>query len=294
MYRRLISLPRPLIAGTAVVAGACAAPTVGLLESAPSPSFNAARPESQLPAIRPRMADTALAGMGLWGGCSSLCLLERMLQVRLFAPPMMASGIIFFFGPSPPDPYGFLSGTLCAATISFATLAAASRFLPPVTASGAAAAAMLVWYKSTSTMFPPAAVLAGTLLGTISAGPAGSFALVPSLSYLAFPWLAGHAWLYACALMVSQLRASARIATTQRRLQSLHDQPDDVLRNTFATFDTSGDGALDAAELKVALRAALGLEVSYSDCTALIAIADKDGTGACDFDEFKAICQQQL
>ena len=74
----------------------------------------------------PKMADTAIAGIGLFGSIGLLGLLESMSGVPLFVPPMMASGIIFFAAPSPPSPQGFLSGTLCSATISFATLAALS------------------------------------------------------------------------------------------------------------------------------------------------------------------------
>ena len=68
------------------------------------------------------MVDTVLAGLGLWGGCTALGLLEPLTGLRLFAPPMMASGIIFFAGPQPPHPKGFLSGTLCSATLSLVTL----------------------------------------------------------------------------------------------------------------------------------------------------------------------------
>ena len=67
---------------------------------------------------RPKAADTALAGLGLFGSIALLGALEPIFDVKLFVPPMMASGIIFFAGPTPPDPRGFLSGTLCSATLS--------------------------------------------------------------------------------------------------------------------------------------------------------------------------------
>ena len=67
---------------------------------------------------RPKAADTALAGLGLFGAIALLGALEPVFDVKLFVPPMMASGIIFFAGPTPPDPRGFLSGTLCSATLS--------------------------------------------------------------------------------------------------------------------------------------------------------------------------------
>ena len=85
-----------------------------------------------------------------------------------------------------------------------------------------------------------------------------------------------------------------RVRLTQRELLSLHDQSDDALRTLFRRFDTSGDGALDADELKVALRGALGVDLSQSDCARLVAAADKDGTETLDFEEFCAICKGML
>ena len=57
-----------------------------------------------------KLADTALAGLGLWGSVSLLAYLEP-LAGPLFLDPMLASGIIFFVGPAPPNPKAFLSGT---------------------------------------------------------------------------------------------------------------------------------------------------------------------------------------
>ena len=45
---------------------------------------------------------------------------------------------------------------------------------------------------------------------------------------------------------------------------------------------------------KVALRTALGVDLSRSDCEHLIAVADKDGTGTVDFGEFRNICRGLL
>ena len=44
----------------------------------------------------------------------------------------------------------------------------------------------------------------------------------------------------------------------------------------------------------MALRVALGLDLSTADCEQLVLVADKDGTGSVDYDEFKAICREQL
>ncbi len=288
---------RRAAAGTAVAAG-----TYGLLVNR-SQLTAACEPYRQqalqlLPTPGPtKLVDTALAGLGLWGNCSVLGLLEPKLGVRLFAPPMMASGIIFFAAPTPPHPKGFLTGTLCSATLSLGVLALLSPIAPPVVAQGAAAGTLLMWYKLTGAMFPPAAVLAGLItaasVGTAAASPLG-LSLGASASYLCFPWLAGHAWLYGCAHAVSEARSKARVAMSKRELGSLAECTDASLRATFSKFDTSGDGALDADELKVALRVALGVELSRDECVELTMAADKDGTGTVDFDEFRAICRAEL
>ena len=51
---------------------------------------------------------------------------------------------------------------------------------------------------------------------------------------------------------------------------------------------------MDAVELKIALRAATGGEVELEDCKRLVAAADASGNGVVDFDEFKAICRQEV
>ena len=71
--------------------------------------------------------------------------------------------------------------------------------------------------------------------------------------------------------------------------RALGDATDDALRGVFDKFDTNGDGGLDASELKVALRGAVGLELSLDDCRQLVAFADRDGTGRLEFDEFRAM-----
>lgn len=63
---------------------------------------------------------------------------------------------------------------------------------------------------------------------------------------------------------------------------------DAKLRRLFDRMDTSGDGRLDESELKVALRGAIGAELSLDDCVYIIKSVDSDGDGTIDFGEFKA------
>ena len=62
----------------------------------------------------------------------------------------------------------------------------------------------------------------------------------------------------------------------------------------FDKFDTDKSGALDADELKVALRVALGDDLSIEDCRGLVRSADRDGNGVVDFEEFGFICRGQV
>lgn len=313
---RLLSRPRAVLAVTAS-AGACAGCGVATCEeqlvkkTRREPRQQAAG-APLLPTPAPKLVDAVLAGLGLCGSCATLGWLETAVGIRLFAPPMLASGIIFFHGPSPPQPTSFLSGTLCSATLSLGVLTLLSPLLPPVAAQSAAAGTLLVWYKCTGGVFPPAAVLAGALAtASVASGAAQTSAAAATASgspvktmassalrvlrWLAFPWLAGHAGLYACALALSELRTRARVATTKHQARvSLQHQSDAALLETFARFDTNGDRALDADELKVALRTVLGVDIAREDCEQLIAAADKDGTGTVDFGEFKAIARGML
>lgn len=264
-------------------------------------------PSSWLPNTFPtaRAADTALASGGLFSSIALLDCVAPHIGLPLFHPAMLASGIIFFFGPEPPNPKGFLMGTLCSASASYEAVLLFSPHVDKVVAEGAAASFLLVWYKATGAIFPPAAALAGVLAA--SAAPATAVAAAPSMlgdplgaiipiaSYVAFPWLAGHGIIYSCAWMLSGVRSRVRVALTQRQLASLHVARDDAfLRECFEKFDTSGDGAIDATELKVALRVTLGTDLSLDECAALVAAADTDGTETVCFDEFRAICRGEI
>ena len=215
---------------------------------------------SVLPAIGTvKLVDSLLAGLALWMACATLGLVEARVSVPLFAPPMMASGIIFSISPTPPHPKGFLSGTICSATFSLAVFCSLRSIFPQgldhgVVAQGAAAGALLVWYKLTATVFPPAVVLASTLVASavVSSDQDAITTVRGALWALCFPWLAGHAWIYAWAYGASKVRGAARVALSKRSLAALGTQTDDALKDIFDKFDTSGDGALDADELTAA------------------------------------------
>jgi CBS-domain-containing membrane protein len=268
-----------------------------LLQGSQPPS---APPQKAASLLRPRMADILISGAGLAGSIAMLSLLEDSLGVKLFAAPMTASGIIFFSGPRPPNPRGFIFGTLCSCTISVAIILLLQQYTnaPPVIAQGISAGALLIWFKLIAgEIFPPAAVLAGTLVGTIASngpevGATHSDSLSAAFNFLCFPWLAGHAGLYAGAMVISPVRSSLRVHFAQRRLrETLFALGDDELRTIFSTYDVDESGALDAFELRVALRAAVGAELELADCERLVSVSDCNGDGVVDFDEFAAICR---
>ena len=66
------------------------------------------------------------------------------------------------------------------------------------------------------------------------------------------------------------------------------------LLEVFDKFDTDRSGALDAEELKIALRVVLGSDLSLDDCVQLVSAADRDGNGAVDFQEFCFVCRGEI
>ena len=230
-----------------------------------------------------KIVDTVLAGAGVAGTFAIMGAIEAKFPgVKLFVPPMMASGIIFFSPATPPSPKGFISGTIGCASLSAAVLSFFTGVagVSPVAAQGAAAGALLMWYKATACIFPPAAVLC-----VIMSGAANT-----PLSFVVRTWLAGHACLYTGALAMSYVRSQARLSLGRSSLRAMGGLSAAELQSTFKAFDLSNDGTLDASELKVALKS-LGIDLSLQDCMALILSVDKDGNGVVDFGEFKSICK---
>jgi len=197
-----------------------------------------------------KVIDTFIGGLGLFAAISMLGVLEPRLGIKLFVPPMMASGIIFFAPNAPPDPFGFLSGTTAGVSICSFMLALLSPRLPAAVAAGGAAGALLVWYKSTNSIFPPAAVLSVLMAQSVAASSTatGVARWAASLNFVAAPWVAGHVLLYGSAMATSVVRQNVSM---HLGLQKLRDVPAAKLRDVFKKYDISGDGELDAVELKV-------------------------------------------
>lgn len=100
--------------------------------------------------------------------------------------------------------------------------------------------------------------------------------------------------IWTAALATSEMRAQCRYALTKAGFRSLSHLGDGELRAVFDRYDTSGDGFLDALELRLALRAVLGTDRPLKECRKLVAAIDADGNGVVEFDEFKAVCHAGL
>ncbi|XP_006663707.1 probable calcium-binding protein CML25/26 [Oryza brachyantha] len=62
--------------------------------------------------------------------------------------------------------------------------------------------------------------------------------------------------------------------------------------SVFSAFDKDGDGKVSAAELGDCMAAALGEDVSEEEAAAILAMADTDGDGLLDHDEFLGLFGQ--
>lgn len=239
------------------------------------------------PQLFPKLLDSSLSGAGLAGAISFLCVLQGMVGVKLFAAPMMASGIIFFAAQKPPAPTGFVVGTLAGTTVCETMY----LLLPSQLQYGVAAGTMLIVYRLTNSMFPPAAVLAVLIAQDLQSPGLDLETPLAVAKYAAFPWLVGHSILYGAALGMSEVRKDVRTWAMKGQLRGLsEDLSKAALRESFAKFDTSGDGYLDAEELRMALKVARGEQVPLDDCKELITAVDSDGDGVVNFDEFCDIC----
>ena len=65
---------------------------------------------------------------------------------------------------------------------------------------------------------------------------------------------------------------------------------DDAMEKTFAYFDVDGDGSITIEEFKMALdKMPPGARANFGDVNELIEMADQDGDGLIDYEEFVAM-----
>jgi hypothetical protein len=244
--------------------------------------------------------DASIATAGLTGSLCLLYTVERQIGLRnmlLACPPLMSSGIIFFAGQTPPDLKGMTIGTFGCLFIYYLVSSFYSVFDKELV-TGLTAGFTMLSYKLCGFVYAPAVTLS-LLMAKLSAAQAIrssvpdftdiSKDLKVGLEFLLFPWLPGNLFLYLAAQAFSTIRTHVRHMLMKK---ALNDVCSIRMRETFKKFDTSGDGNIDAVELKIALRSLIGVDVSLGDCEWLIAEADGNGDHMIDYDEFAHICQR--
>merc|ERR1712046_37454 len=114
-----------------------------------------------------------------------------------------------------------------------------------------------------------------------------------ALKFLLTPWLAGSLLMYAFAHVAATVRRRVRVTLSKAKfkatLSEAAEQGDDALREIFYRYDTSGDGFLQAGELKYAWQVVTGEEMTEDEAQALVESVDTDGNNEIDPDEFIAL-----
>lgn len=272
--------------------------------------------------ISPKWVDAIIAGSFLTAAALLLHLVDLYMgknALPLYNGGMLTSSIIFFGGPTPPPAKGF---TIC--TVGSWLLGYGIRFLgtESVGETCLGAGLLLVFFKMAGGFFPPTLGVAVYLISD----PTGQFANpVSALRWLLTPWLAGSAILYGVAHLAAMLRKQVRTSLSKAKFKAtLADSSDEKLREVFnrerrsfptaspvesswwsltarlclprasTGYDTSGDGFLQAGELKFAWQVVTGEEMTEAEAQALVESVDTDGNNEIDPDEFIALVRENM
>ena len=184
-------------------------------------------------------------------------------------------------------------GTISGATLSWAFF----TVLPFQVAQGLSAGVALFFYKTFNVIFPPAAIIAVLIAQESLVNEPTRSENIFSLHdwsqtalFVMTPWLAGHCVLYLSAMVLSQLRKLVRRHMMRGQVAGLSEGVDrSMLTTTFRQFDTNCSGFLDAEELRIALRATRGEDVSVDECVEMIRSIDSDGDDLISLEEFLMI-----
>ena len=78
----------------------------------------------------------------------------------------------------------------------------------------------------------------------------------------------------------------------KKRTELTEEQKQEI-KEAFDLFDTDGSGAIDAKELKVAMRA-LGFEPKKEEIKKMMAEADREGKGTVAYNDFLEMMQSKM
>ena len=78
-----------------------------------------------------------------------------------------------------------------------------------------------------------------------------------------------------------------------RKRTELTGEQKQEIKEAFDLFDTDGSGAIDAKELKVAMRA-LGFEPKTEEAKKMMGEADREGTGKIEYKDFLEMMQVKM
>lgn len=241
--------------------------------------------------LSPKWVDAILAGSCLALASLFLHLIDVVMgdkKLPVFNGGMLTTAIIFFGGPTPPPPKGF---AIC--TFGSFALGMVMRYLlfENISATCIGAGALLVYFKMAGLMFPPALGVAVALV-TDPAIAVGT--PLTALKWLFTPWLAGSGFLYVCSMGAASLRKSVRTTLSKAKFSaSFAAASDEKIREVFNRYDTSGDGFLQAGELKFAWQVVTGEEMSEAEAQAMVESVDTDGNNEIDPDEFIALVREK-
>eukprot|EP00591_Stephanopyxis_turris_P001298 CAMPEP_0195526302 /NCGR_PEP_ID=MMETSP0794_2-20130614/27288_1 /TAXON_ID=515487 /ORGANISM="Stephanopyxis turris, Strain CCMP 815" /LENGTH=277 /DNA_ID=CAMNT_0040656955 /DNA_START=52 /DNA_END=885 /DNA_ORIENTATION=+ len=246
----------------------------------------------QLTRNLPTLIDAFLAAAGAACSIVFLQMLGDAMHIPVYGSFLVSSALKLFMNIKPPSMKAFYQGTV------FAIFAGTTlRFYRDTMGSHSNLVILfvcMIFFKLSGGIWGGAMSL--TTFYAVESGDWDSFQDLP-IRYIFFPWLSGHALLYASASALSVVRLRVRHHLFARQyflvketlVDSLSgDLRDEKLREAFDRFDTSGDGCLDVDEFRIALRSLLGVDLSLEDSQAILDMVDIDGNGILNFEDFSA------
>ncbi|KAL3926502.1 MAG: hypothetical protein SGPRY_003262 [Prymnesium sp.] len=211
----------------------------------------------------PRALDSILAALGAAVSIFVLDWMEKPLGVKVYSGPLAPCALLIFAGERPPPIRNLLLGTIGPVLAAMLIRAmGGSGLMGRCVAIGLS----LLWFKSVSVFFPPAAGFSVILVDTLPVLSRNWLAKNGIANFV--PAVVGVSSLYLISVLVASLRDAVRVrlALSDIRRSMLTSDCSKKLRKEFLRFDISGDRNLDPLELKLALVSLTGVSLSIETC----------------------------